>query len=202
MKRLILFNGGLKSTFLAALASREGEAILCYLILKPEDEKRVEMLKRLAVVLGLPLVTTSLIQAPVCKEILLQMLFLVLHVLATAKERQCKCIYHGLSKDDDPRVVPVLDAFVKQLSDLVSLGQPLYNGKGIWLGNVALEAPLRRLDRARVIRLGNEWRVPWELTWSCNRNEPAHCGTCPNCLRRKRAFKLEGHDDPTIYYIH
>jgi len=201
VKRLVLFNAGLKSTFLAALASREGEAILCYLILKPEDFHRLKMVKRLAVIFGLPLFTYSLIQAPACKEILLRMLYLVLHVISTAKENQCKCIYHGLSKDDDSRVVPVLDAYVKQLNALVELAQPLYDGKGIWLGQIAVETPLRRLDRGRVIRLGNEWSIPWELTWSCDQNDLNHCGTCKGCKRRKEAFKSEGHDDPTVYII-
>lgn len=199
MKRLVLFNGGLKSTFLAALAGREGEAVLCYLILNPGDFYRLDKIEKLAIALGLPLLTYSLVQAPACKEVLLRMLYLVLHVLSTAKEQQCKCIYHGLSKDDDQRVVPVLDAFVKQLSDLVTLAQPLYDGKGIWLGNVAVETPLRRLDRGRVIRLGNEWDIPWELTWSCSQNELVHCGDCPSCIRRRLAFKCEGHDDPTVY---
>ena len=159
----------------------------------------MDRITKLAAVLGLPLLTYSLVQAPACEEVLLRMLFLVLHVLPVAKREQCKCIYHGLSQDDDPRVVPVLDAFVKQLGSLVELGQPLYDGKGIWLGNVAVETPLRRLDRARVIRLGNEWNIPWELTWSCDKNEPTHCGTCPGCERRRRAFACEGHDDPTVY---
>ncbi len=201
MKRLVLFSGGLKSTFMAALASREGEAILCYLILSPKDFYRLDKITKLAATLNLPLFTYSLVQAPACKEVLLRMLYLVLHVLSTAKEQQCKCIYHGLSSDDDLRVLPVLDAFVKQLNALVTLAQPLYDGLGIWLGQIEVETPLRRLDRARVIRLGNEWDIPWELTWSCNQNGPRHCGTCKNCLQRKYAFKQEGHDDPTMYTV-
>ena len=202
MKRLVLFNGGLKSTFLAELAKREGEVVLCYCTLDPKGFRRLDKITKLAAILGLPLLIHKLVQAPVCKEVLLRMLFLVLHVLPIAKEQQCKCIYHGLSIDDDPRVVPVLDAFVKQLGALIELGQPLYNGKGIWLGNVTIETPLRRLDRARVIRLGNEWNVPWALTHSCSFYSGFHCGMCLNCLQRKRAFKLEGHDDPTTYQIY
>jgi hypothetical protein len=194
-----LFNGGLKDAFLAALAGREGEAVLYFLIRKHEDFLKLDKVMKLATALNLPLITHSLVQSPLCKEVLLQMLYLVLHALPIAKREQCKCIYHGLSKDDDPRVVPVLDAFTKQLGDLIVLGQPLYNGKGFWLGSVEIETPLRRLDRARVVRLGNEWNIPWELTWSCNKNAVVHCGTCPGCLYRKDAFKQEGHDDPTVY---
>lgn len=201
MKRLVLFNGGLKSTFLAALAGREGEAVLYHLICGPKDsrEREFEKVSILAAMFDLPLITHSLAQSPPCEEVLLQMLHLVLHALPVAKEEQCDCIYHGLSQNDDPRIVPVMDAFVKQLSALITLAQPLYNGKGFWLGSVELETPLRRLDRPRVIRLGNEYNIPWELTYSCSRHEKLHCGECQNCLRRRRAFKREGHMDPTLY---
>lgn len=200
MKRLVLFNGGLKSTFLASLAGREGEAVLCHFMLNRRDRYRMEKTKQIAKFLELPLIIKDLIEAPPLGETLLQMLYLVLHALPIAKGEQCKCIYHGLSIDDDPRVVPVLDAYTKQLGDLIMLAQPLYDGKGIWLGQVEVETPLRRLDRPRVIRLGNEWSIPWELTFSCKLFKISnHCGICPDCLRRKNAFKREGHDDPTFY---
>lgn len=202
MKRLVLFNGGLKSTFLAALAAREGEVILCRFTLKSEG--RCDYLKeaRLAGMFASSCIEKDLTGAPLYDEILLRMLYFVLHALPIAKAEQCKCIYHGLSQDDDPRIVPIMDAYVKQLGALIELSQPLYDGKGIWLGQVEIETPLRRLDRARVIRLGNEWNIPWELTRSCRySNSRVHCGSCPSCLRRKAAFKKEGHEDPTIYAV-
>lgn len=203
MKRLVLFNGGLKSTFLAELAKREGEVVLCYCILNPEDEARKENLLELGAsmfgIRGVVTVILPLFQSPPLEEVLLRMLYLILHAVPVAKQWQCDCIYHGLSQDDDARIIPVVDAYVKQLGALIELAQPLYNGKGIWLGNVAIETPLRRLDRARVIRLGNEWNIPWERTHSCSQNQHTHCGTCQNCLRRKYAFKREGHYDQTLY---
>ena len=199
MKTLVLFNGGLKDTFLATLAGREGEVLLCYFILNQRDRVRLVAVSRLAQTLQMPFRVYDLVSAPPLEEVLLRMLYLMLHALPIAKERQCTCIYHGLSQDDDPRIVSVMDAYVKQLGSLVELAQPLYDGKGIWLGNVSIETPLRRLDRARVIRLGNEWAVPWEDTWSCQQNIKKHCGGCIGCQRRRRAFKREGHDDITPY---
>lgn len=169
--------------------------MLCYFDLGAGTEH----VTGLAATLGVPLVVHSVVGCPPLEETLLRMLYFVLHALPIAKEEQCKCIYHGLSRDDDPRIIPVIDAFVKQLGSLVELGQPLYNGRGFYLGNVTIETPLRRLDRARVIRLGNEWSIPWELTYSCSRNGPVHCGECLGCLQRKAAFKREGQPDPTFY---
>lgn len=199
MKRLVLFNGGLKSTFLAELAKREGEVMLCYFILGQRDRAKLIRVTRSAQTLQIPFRVFDLIESPPLEEVLLRMLYLVLHALPIAKEKQCKCIYHGLSQDDDPRIVSVMDAFMKQLGALISLGQPLYDGKGFWLGNVEVETPLRRLDRPRIIRLGNEWSIPWEQTYSCSCDDNTHCGICQGCSRRRAAFKREGHDDPTLY---
>lgn len=199
MKTLVLFNGGLKDTFLAALAGREGKAVLCYFILKRRDRARLTKVTRLAVTLNLPLRVYDIVESPPLEEVLLKLLYLTLQAVPFAKKLQCNYIYHGLSQDDDLRIVSVMDAYMKQLSALIELAQPLYDGKGIWLGQVEVETPLRRLDRARVIRLGNEYNIPWELTHSCDKHDATHCGICRGCLRRRKAFKREGHDDPTLY---
>ena len=201
MRHLVLFNGGLKSTFLAALARREGETILCYFLFRDKDIGSIVRVKQLATIFNLKVIIKDVRPAPPLNETLLRMLYLVLNVLPYAKSNYCNCIYHGLSKDDELAIVPVMDAYVKQLNSLIELGQPLYDGKGGWLGQVSLETPLRRLDRPRVIRLGNEYSVPWELTNSCNTQERIHCGQCKSCRRRQRAFKREGCEDPTPYMI-
>ncbi len=197
---LVLFNGGLKSTFLAELARREGVAILYYVLRTDRDSIRMEKIANLAQTFNLELSVNDL-RPFRTHETLLDLLYLVLAALPYAKKRYCNCIYHGLSRDDDPAIVRVMDAYVKQLNSLIELGQPLYDGKGGWLGQVSLETPLRRLVRGQVIRLGNEYSTPWELTHSCtNQRQPTdHCGVCKGCLRRQRAFRQEGHEDPTIY---
>ncbi len=197
-RRLVLFNGGLKSTFLAELARREGVAILCYFFLTDQDRARSMQVEKLAQTLKLKMVMKDLRYLRP-RETLLQMLYLVLHALPYAKENYCDCIYHGLSKDDDPAIVRVMDAYVKQLNSLIELGQPLYDGKGGWLGQVSLETPLRRLIKGQVIRLGNEYSLSWELTHSCDIRTERHCGTCNGCNRRRAAFAQEGHEDSTRY---
>lgn len=200
MKRMVLFSGGLKSLFLAELAKREGEAVLCYIALQCNLIEKAQV-QQLAQELQLPLTIIELVESPPLKETLLRVLYLALHALPAAKELQCKCIYHGLSRDDDPHIGSVIDPFMKQLDDLIQLGQPLYDGKGFWLGNVSIETPLRRLDRPRVIRLGNEWRLLWARTRSCEATGIGlrHCGKCFGCCRRRNAFKKEGREDPTLY---
>jgi len=202
VSRVVLFNGGLKSTFLLALAQREGIAIPCHIILTKEDkqEEYLERLTQIASQLQTQTICHVLLpEAPPLHEPLLHMLYLVLHSMPIAKANYATCIYHGLSSYYKCTITPVVDNFVKQLSTLIELGQPMYDGVGGWLGQVEFETPLRYLDRRRVIRLGNEYRVPWELTNSCQISHIRHCGICPGCERRKRAFREEGTIDPTHY---
>ena len=129
MKRLVLFNGGLKSLFLAELAKREGEVILCYIVIGfATREDRTEQVSASATRLDLSLEIITLVESPPLEEVLLRMLYLTLQVLPIAKRESCKEIYHGLSQDDDPRIIKVIDPFVKQLNDLIVLAQPLYDG--------------------------------------------------------------------------
>lgn len=199
MRTLVLCNGGLKSTFLAVMAKKEGETALCYLRERSSSRAELRRVVKLAKVLEVPLFLIELTQLPSIKETLLRMLFQVLFALPLAKERNCHYIYHGLSKDDDRRLLRILDEYIVQLNTLIELGQPRYDGEGFWLGQTALETPLRKLTRAHVVRLGHDLHVPWQLSFSCEQHKKVHCGRCVGCLRRQRSFKEEGHEDPTVY---
>ncbi|GAB6946538.1 hypothetical protein JCM16161A_06680 [Vulcanisaeta sp. JCM 16161] len=57
-------------------------------------------------------------------------------------------------------------------------------------------APLSRLNKTEVVRLGLRLGVPFEYTWSCHNNYDTPCGRCSGCLARKRAFDELGVKDP------
>ncbi|MEM2289758.1 MAG: 7-cyano-7-deazaguanine synthase [Candidatus Hadarchaeales archaeon] len=75
-------------------------------------------------------------------------------------------------------------------------------------GGYRILAPLIKLDKDGVVRLGQELGVPWKYTYSCyagagwveaGERLPVHCGTCSNCRRRHLAFKKAGVPDPSLY---
>lgn len=76
-------------------------------------------------------------------------------------------------------------------------------------GGYRLLAPLITYDKDKVVKLGEELKVPWIYTYSCyagygfrtvkGKKLPVHCGTCSNCKRRKLAFAESGVKDPSIY---
>lgn len=200
-RALVLCSGGMKSNFLARLAKKEGEVFLFFSDHgQPncmQEEASVIMLAR---TYGYRLFRSKVEQG--ADSELLQFLWLVLRALPIARAQWCQYIYHGLSRDDSPGIITNphnIEPFVKGLQTLLSLTQPLYDEHGGWLGEVEIETPLRHLHMHHVVRLGNEWRIPWEDTWSCVHPGRVHCGTCYHCVRRKQAFETEGSEDLTVY---
>jgi 7-cyano-7-deazaguanine synthase len=63
-----------------------------------------------------------------------------------------------------------------------------------------IHAPLLRLTKARIVRLGTRLGVPFRLTLSCY--DPVRgraCGRCDACALRRRGFAEAGLADPTRY---
>jgi 7-cyano-7-deazaguanine synthase len=60
-------------------------------------------------------------------------------------------------------------------------------------------APLISMEKFEVIRYGMKHNFKYELTYSCYKGRKKHCGECPACISRKKAFKQAGYKDPTIY---
>jgi 7-cyano-7-deazaguanine synthase len=63
-----------------------------------------------------------------------------------------------------------------------------------------IRAPLMRLGKAAIIRLGTRLGVPFRITQSCY--DPVRgraCGRCDSCILRRRGFEEAGVKDPTPY---
>jgi 7-cyano-7-deazaguanine synthase len=67
---------------------------------------------------------------------------------------------------------------------------------------VRIEAPLLRLSKADIVRLGERLRVPWRLTWSCYAGGADPCARCDSCVLRARGFDTAGVRDPLIRPTH
>jgi 7-cyano-7-deazaguanine synthase len=61
---------------------------------------------------------------------------------------------------------------------------------------VRIEAPLLRMSKADIVRLGERLQVPWNMTWSCYAGGRAPCGECDSCVLRARGFDQAGIPDP------
>ncbi|MFN3307238.1 MAG: 7-cyano-7-deazaguanine synthase QueC [Candidatus Kapaibacteriota bacterium] len=67
--------------------------------------------------------------------------------------------------------------------------------------SIQIHAPLINLTKRFVVRLGHNFNVPFELTWSCYRESEIACGECDSCALRLRGFKQAGLEDPVPYRI-
>ena len=78
-----------------------------------------------------------------------------------------------------------------------AMGQALSSGLA-W--PIRIEAPLARLHKPDVIRLGRHLGVPFELTLSCMQPVGGlHCGRCSKCRERRDGFAAAGFPDPAPY---
>jgi len=57
-------------------------------------------------------------------------------------------------------------------------------------------------DKDELVRIGQQLKLPLELTWSCFRRGEQHCGRCGNCKTRMAVFQKAGIKDQTIYRTH
>jgi 7-cyano-7-deazaguanine synthase len=109
-----------------------------------------------------------------------------------AVSRGCRRVTLGtLANNPFPDATP---HFFTAMSQALSLG----------LGHlVEIAAPLARLSKAEVIRLGDSLDVPLERTLSCmnplGRRPPVHCGLCSKCRERRDGFAAAGVEDRTTY---
>jgi len=65
---------------------------------------------------------------------------------------------------------------------------------------IAIQAPLLRLSKAGIVRLGTRLGVPYRITQSCY--DPVRgraCGRCDACQLRRKGFLEAGVPDPTPY---
>ena len=73
--------------------------------------------------------------------------------------------------------------------------------EAIWLGSgnqVKVVAPFIDKNKAGVVKLGLEMKVPYELTWSCYEGGEKPCGKCGTCIDREEAFRKNGVKDPAL----
>ena len=66
---------------------------------------------------------------------------------------------------------------------------------------ISINRPLINMNKAQVVKLGLELKVPYELTWSCYEGKDKACGKCGTCIDRLKAFELNNEVDPIDYEV-
>lgn len=107
---------------------------------------------------------------------------------AYAWQYGCTVIVGGWHQEDYPGYPDCRIEF------LIAMESALYHGLA---HPVRLWAPLLFMNKTTILKVGLDYKVPFELTWSCYHPEKGKpCEKCDACLRRARAFKNVGIRDP------
>ncbi len=107
-------------------------------------------------------------------------------------------IYFGANVIDYSGYPDCRPEFIKAVEAALQAGTKAgMQGKGI-----EIRAPLLRMTKAEIIKLGLTLNVPFHLTHSCyDPIGPIACGQCDSCLIRKRGFAEAGVVDPIRYAV-
>lgn len=108
-----------------------------------------------------------------------------------AVSKGCEVIYYGAHSDDAAgNAYPdCSDEFNNAMNEAIYLGSG---------GQVKIEAPFVKMNKAAVVKKGLALKVPYELTWSCYEGGKEPCGKCGTCIDREKAFEANGVKDPIL----
>ena len=76
-----------------------------------------------------------------------------------------------------------------------AINSAIYIGSG---NALRVTAPFIGMNKAQVVKMGLELKVPYEMTWSCYEGGDQPCGVCGTCRDRAKAFEANGVSDPAL----
>ena len=111
---------------------------------------------------------------------------------SVALSHGCEVIYYGAHADDAAgSAYPDTSA---EFNDAITRAIYLGSGKAL-----RIVAPFIDQPKSKVVAVGKEIGVPFQLTWSCYEGREKACGLCGTCRDRLRAFRENGLEDPVEY---
>ena len=108
-------------------------------------------------------------------------------------------IFIGVSEVDYSGYVDCREEFIEAMENAINMGTVAAVEKGM---KFKIHAPFIHKTKAEEIKLGEQLKVDWSLTWSCYRGGAKPCGTCDSCLLRAKAFKEAGVTDTSLVNKH
>ncbi len=104
-----------------------------------------------------------------------------------------EAVYIGIVEEDSSGYPDCRREFIQKFQRVVEEGTRPETG-------IMVRVPIISLFKTDIVRLGTGLEVPFELSWSCYKNDGnIACGACESCLLRLRAFHRSGGEDPLKY---
>lgn len=119
--------------------------------------------------------------------------------LGYAESIGAEAIYIGANAVDYSGYPDCRPEYFRAFERLARLATRAGVEKGV---SIHIEAPLLRLSKAEIVRLGERFGVPWAQTWSCYAGGRRPCGRCDACVLRAHGFATAGVRDPLVDRAH
>jgi len=109
-----------------------------------------------------------------------------------AEANECDALFIGAHSEDYSGYPDCRPEFFDAFQQVIDVGTKPET-------NIELIAPFVDWSKTEIAERGIELDVPYEITWSCYRDEAPACGTCDACAFRLKAFQELGDRDPIDY---
>jgi len=103
-----------------------------------------------------------------------------------------KKIFIGAVEEDSSGYPDCREVFYEAFNKTIELGTKPDT-------NITVVTPIIHIKKPGIVKKGIELNAPFELSWSCYKNNDKACGECDSCVLRLRGFELAGFRDPIIY---
>jgi len=111
-----------------------------------------------------------------------------------AEVLKARFIYIGAVQEDSSGYPDCRESFFKAFNAVIEEGTKPDT-------SIEIVTPLIHLSKKEIVEKGVELEVPFNLTWSCYKEEEIACGHCDSCLLRLRGFQQAGLHDPLPYKV-
>lgn len=101
-------------------------------------------------------------------------------------------IFIGAVEEDSSGYPDCREVFYEAFNKVIALGTKPET-------DITIETPIIHLKKYEIIKKGSELNAPFNLSWSCYKNEDKACGECDSCALRLKGFQQAGLVDPIDY---
>lgn len=109
-----------------------------------------------------------------------------------AEANNCSAVFIGAHSEDFSGYPDCRPKFFEAFQHVIDVGTKPDT-------EIELVAPFVECSKTDIAKRGRELGVPYEITWSCYRDDEPACGTCDACAFRLEAFRNIGVRDPIEY---
>jgi len=103
-------------------------------------------------------------------------------------------IFIGAVEPDSSGYPDCREVYYKVFNELIRVGTRPET-------HIEVVAPLIRMKKSEIVKLGLKLGAPLQLTWSCYRNDNVPCGDCDSCALRAKGFEEAGAIDPIVKHV-